>query len=803
MNPKLILLILACGLTVCLGAVSSKASNYDSAWKEIDKLQNAGLPKSMAVKVDSLYAFAVKENKVDQQIRALIYQLKIQQQIEEFSAQKAIDKVKTQLDTAVYPASAIMHSMLAQLYWSYYQSNRWRFSQRSETVNFKLDDIATWDLKTISKETINEYQISLQKPAELQKQSIADYPAFVTQGSKDHRLLRPTLYDFLAYRALEFYQNDESGLTLPFEEFSITDTKYFQSAAGFAKMTICTPDSLSLKYQAALLYQDLISFHLQDNDPSALVVANLERLEFMYNNCWLPQPEQYYEAALRLEISRYEAYEVSAYASFKLAALYNSFAGKYNADISETYRWFYKDAADICQQAADKHPDSFGGQSCKALMQNIRLQDIKLTAESYVITDAPIKVLLSAKNLSGVKLSIYRIPQASMKGEYYNENSSWYQDDYKKIKAMQRKKPLWTKTYEITNEGDYRSHSYELPLNSLPTGRYIIIASNIAEKDIADDKISGYCFILSTGISYVSASNATNTMLLTNRKTGEPIEAASLKVYQQDYNKITHNYYYKLTWSGTSDARGLVSIPIDNDYRRQRITIQSGSDSLNIFDYYSSQNEFNLQQSKRCLLFTDRSIYRPGQTIYLKGVMYESDGEKYNKLVPATSIEVIFYDVNYQVISRQTLQTNEYGTFNCTFTAPKNVLTGLMRIQTNWGSTSFSVEEYKRPRFEVTFDKPQETFKLNQDVTVKGKAMSYAGFPIDNAQVSYRILRQPKYPYWFWWWGPSPSSEQKEIAHGQAQTDEKGEFTLTFLAAGDDTVLSSYNPYFMFTISAD
>jgi len=284
MKVYLMILILACISCICFAAVVPKPFNYYTYWREIDKLQADGLPKSMAVKVDSLYAIAVRENKTDQQIKALIYQLTIMQEVEEFSAQKAIEKVQSRLDESSQPATAILHSMLAQLYWNYYQSNRWRFGQRSETIQFQLDDIATWDLSTITKATIKEYQLSLEQPTELQKYNIADYPALVYQGGKDERALRPTLYDFLAHRALEFYRNDESGLTLPFEEFKISDTQYFQPAVSFARMQITSPDSLSLKYQAALLYQDLIRFHLEDEDPSALIEVDLDRLEFVRNN---------------------------------------------------------------------------------------------------------------------------------------------------------------------------------------------------------------------------------------------------------------------------------------------------------------------------------------------------------------------------------------------------------------------------------------------------------------------------------------------------------------------------------------
>lgn len=803
MNPKLIILILLCVFTVFLSAVSEIAYDYTSAWKAIDKLQDLRLPKSMAVKVDSLYEAAQKENKVDQQIRALIYQLKIQQQVEEFSAQKAIDAVKQQLQTASLPASAVMHSILAQLYWGYYQNNRWRFSQRSQIQDNRPDDIATWDLQSISQATIAEYQLSLQDPQELKLHSIADFPAFLSQGNTEDRSLRPTLYDFLAYRALDFYRNDESGLTRPFEEFSITDSKYFQPAAAFAMMTITTPDTLSLKYQAVLLYQDLIRFHLEDSDPSALVNVNLLRLEFMYNNCLLAQPEQYYEAALRMEISRYAEFPISSYASFKLASLYNSLADKYNPELSEAYRWYYKAADELCREAMPIFPVSFGARSCRVLSQNIRLQEITLNTETYVLPDAPIKALLGIKNLSGVKLVICRIPQVSITQYNNDEYNEWRKDDYKALKAMMNKSSVWTQTYEFDNEGDYRYHSYELPLEGLSTGRYLIIASNLGDENIAAARIMGYCGIIITAVSYVSAKADPNTLMLSNRSTGQALASTEIKVYYRTYDQESKSSYYKLNSSGLSDANGRWTFPKDSAYNALRISLISGTDTLHVFNYYG-YNEVNVgHKIPISLLFTDRPIYRPGQTIYLKGLHYWADGRKYMHLAQHEAVHLRFVDTNGQTISTQKLQTNEFGTFHCTFIAPKGGLTGKMRIYSNAGSISVSVEEYKRPRFEVSLQTPKETFKLNQYLTMQGTAISYAGLPIDSAQVSYRVSRQPKYPHWFWWWGNKPDISQKEIAHGVAQTNAKGEFTISFLAAGDDTVLSSYNPYFQFSISAD
>ncbi|MDD2228532.1 MAG: alpha-2-macroglobulin family protein [Candidatus Cloacimonetes bacterium] len=801
MSIKMMLLVLVCGLTACLFAVTPNPFNYETAWKEIGKLQNDRLPKSMETKVDSLYEAAIIDKKIDQQIKALVYKLTIQQQIEEFSSQKAITLVQAKLAEASLPAAAIMHSMLAQLYWGYYQGNRWRYSQRSATINYVRDDIATWDLDTIVTESIRQYQLSLREPLELQKFNIADYPALVFNGGAVERLLRPTLYDFLAHRALDFYVNDESGLILPPEEFSITDTKYFQPAAGFVNMIISTPDTLSLKYQAALLYQDLISFHLDDADPSALIEVDLDRLDFVCYNCKLPNRDEYYEAALRLKQSKDSTNPASAYATFKLASLYYSLAGKYKPTESEDYRWHYKLSTELCREAVTAFPNSFGGQSCIALDKQITIPVLNMVMEQFVLPQTPNKVLLSVKNLSGVKLSVYKIPYPSLLAKEYSLEYLWDRNGQQKVKELMDDEPYWSNSFPINNEGDYRVHSYELPVTALPMGNYIIIAANDGDEPLAHNSILGYSLFNSTEISYLAPNKADKSILIANRNTGLPIRGATILVYNQ--TRTMKDYTYQLYWSGTSNPEGIIKFDYKDVGSYLRMSISSGADTLQILDYYAQTSQTSNYPTSRCLLFTDRSFYRPGQSIYVKGVFYETNGGKHNKLLPIVDVYVSLRDANQQEIARHSLKTNEYGTFNCMFTAPQGVLTGNMTIQTQSGSASFSVEEYKRPKFEVSLDKPKESYKLNQYVTVKGKALSYAGVPVDNATVSYRIYRQPKYPYWYWWWGASPDTPQKEIAKGKAVTDSNGDFSLTFLASGDESALFKYNPYFTYTVSVD
>lgn len=795
MRSHLAFVFFFCLFYAFVNPLAGKPYNYNAKWKEIEKMEKKGLPKSAATKIGELHMRAVSDNKPDQQIKAIIYQLAILEQVEEEPAPHAVALLKDYLRDASPPISAILHSILAESYWSYYQDKRWMFAGRNEIMNYAPEDIATWDLRTLTKETLKEIQMSLEQSADLQSHSISDFPAMLDAGGKEERQLRPTLYDFLAHHALAFFADAESSLTRPAEEFSLSDSLFFQPATDFAELRISSPDSLSMHYHAMLLYQDLIRFHLKDDNPSALVDIDLNRLEFVYKRSNLYNKAQHYEAALRQMQSKYSSSSASALIAYKLAKLLNDQGSLYDPKTSEDYRWNYKTALDICLAAIKDHPKGFGAESCKYLSDNIAAPGIYLASEKLVIPNQPVKARLSLKNLSGAEVSIYKIPNLSVNTDLGDEKYEWDS----KVGKLIKKKPLWSKTFRLGNEGDFRSHSYEIELASLPAGRYIIIASNIADNKTKAQAIIGYSLIDCTNINYAFPELENGAILLARRDTGVPLAGAEVKLYSQDWDDRDSNRF-NLEWTGTSDESGMVWIPPAMDHDDYRVTVVNNGEELVVYDYYSYFYYPNESLKTRCLLFTDRAMYRPGQTIHVKGVLFETDGVKHNELLPDSDVTVHFWDVNARLVESKTLRTNEYGSFNCSFTAPLGALAGRMSIGLGYDLVSFNVEEYKRPRFKVVLDNPKETFVLDQDVTVQGRAVSYSGFPIDNASVSFRITRQVKYPFWYWWWGNMPYSPSKEIASGILQADEKGEFSLTFKALGDETVLSKFDPYFVYSI---
>jgi hypothetical protein len=222
--------------------------------------------------------------------------------------------------------------------------------------------------------------------------------------------------------------------------------------------------------------------------------------------------------------------------------------------------------------------------------------------------------------------------------------------------------------------------------------------------------------------------------------------------------------------------------------------------------YDSRQAPSSHQQS---VFFTDRALYRPGQTIRFKGICISVDHERDRyETLSGEEVMVVLEDVNGEVIERLQCRSNAMGSFSGSFTAPRDRLMGRMRLRDPVRPNSmaqFNVEEYKRPKFRVELAAPRDPARLGEEVRVEGTAQAYTGASIGQAQVSYRVVREVRYPiWWYWrcWWNP-PRAESQQIAHGNTVTDQDGKFVVPFVARPDLSVAEQDEPIFQFTVHAD
>ncbi|CAM9970000.1 unnamed protein product, partial [Chrysoparadoxa australica] len=245
-----------------------------------------------------------------------------------------------------------------------------------------------------------------------------------------------------------------------------------------------------------------------------------------------------------------------------------------------------------------------------------------------------------------------------------------------------------------------------------------------------------------------------------------------------------------------------------NYYRAVHVKVSHDADNAIFGDYYISRNYKQYKDNNtehNLFLFTDRSIYSPGQTVYFKGIVTLTQNAQTEVYANNKSV-VKLKKVNGDEISELQLETNDFGSVSGTFILPNDGLTGYYTIEMycgSKGSTFFSVEEYKRPKFKPEFKPITETYRVNDSITVHGTAVAFAGSNITDAKVVYRVSRQVQYPNWHYWSRPYYSAEAQEITFGESKTNDKGEFEITFKALPDESVSKDNSPIFRYEVIAD
>lgn len=774
-----------------------KGNSYEAEWVRVDSFANVGLYKSALDLTNLIYDKAKKENNPPQVVKAILHRLKFEERFVEGSADRAIYSIREELKTAKYPLKPVLHHILGNLYWQYYQNNRWTIFNRSKTVNFKNDSVNTWDATRLVDATIREFELSVAMKDSLQKTDGKFYIDVITEGNAPEEL-RPTLYDFLVHPAIDMYASYEPGITRPADAFVVDDPLHFQPARRFVDLRLATTDSMSLKFYALRHLQDLVRFHLNDASADAFVLADLKRLQFVHAHSVLPEKDSLYEDALRQLAANYGDNKYTGEVIYALALVHSTMAGSYNPLQGEANRYEYERALEICDAAVKKYPGTLGASQCLALSQQIRAKFIALTTEKTAIPDEPFRALLKWKNVTKVYFRVVKLDE-ELKNRY--EYESWEEQVRRYLK-----KPVvqqWDVTVPDTK--DHQQHSAEIRIPALAPGHYAILASAVDSFPMTENGIA-VAEVWSSNISYLQRrmEDGSYEVFCYNRKTGAVIPSVNISMWEERYSYVTREYEMKKTAGFVADKNGKLTIPAPAEYRNFILEFQANKNRL-YSDYTYQYKAYREPKRKNAVtyFFTDRAIYRPGQTVYFKGIMINSDGDSH-EIIKDKTTTVKFYDANYQESAKLELKTNEYGSFSGSFIAPAAGLTGQMHIQNESGSAYFSVEEYKRPHFEVTVHPVKGAYRLNDSVHVHGQAKSFSGAAVDGAEVKYRVIRSARFPYWWWTWrGYYPQSSTVEITNGVVTTNDTGGFEIPFKALPDRKVPAASEPVFTYTVYTD
>jgi uncharacterized protein YfaS (alpha-2-macroglobulin family) len=761
------------------------AGPRDTQWKTVEDAVAAGLPKTAIERLETIIEQASADGSHAEAVKALARKIALEGQIQGNRAEEKITRLLTQLDSAPATMKPAMEALLAHWYWQYFQQNRWRFLQRTRTATPPGPDLQTWDLARILAEIDTHFTAALADEALLKATPISAYDDLLEPGSVPDPY-RPTLFDFLVYEALQFYQTGEQAAAVAEDEVELTaDGPIFEPAPDFLRWNI-QQSTTSPKAKAVRLYQVLLTFHASDADRSAFYDADLARLQYGHNVAVGDEKDARYRAALERFIEATAGHEVSTRA---IAALVEQLKREDEPAL----------ARDWARRALEVDPDSVGAAQCFNSISEIEAKSAEIRTEH--VWNAPWPTVdVTYRNIT--KVYFRAVP---VDFDAYLVRSRWSFGQFHDIalQHVMNTPPAHEWAADLPPTTDFKSRTEHLPApSSLKPGFYAIVASHDPSFGTEDNQVSVVPVWVST-LALVTRSSGYGRRdggFVLAADTGEPLVGATVRVLQRDNAGV-----YQRAATSVTDREGKFEFSA-RPGSPYLLRVSHGDQHLaSGYENWGSHPESHTDDPERqVVFFMDRALYRPGQSIHYKGICVRADPKRGSYTAVARQRVVIaFRDSNGREVSQATHRTNEYGSFSGVLTAPRANVTGVMTLAVQDGArgfTHFRVEEYKRPKFQVELAPPLEAPKLGAAVVITGKATAYSGAAIGGAKVKWRAERRAQLPPWCWWW---PASPPKAIAHGSATTAPDGTFTIEFPAQPDRSVPEKNEPVFVFTVHAD
>ncbi len=762
--------------------------SYDKEWKEIKELEQKGLIKSAKEKVEALYQRALSENNPAQLVKCIIYRENYNSSLNEDGYFLAIEAVKSEIARAKFPVASVLESMLGEMYNNYLNNYSYQINSRTKIGNSTPEDMRTWAAEDFVKASNLYYRKSISDKA-TQKVKIDDFEDIMTTPKKVEGL-RTSLYDFLMHRSLDHFAKANSYLSEPVYKFYVDQKEAFGDLQKFINHDFKSQDESSQVYQSILLFQDLLAYRQNENQPSALLDANLKRLEFVNNISVHPEKDKLYKERLEALLTANETNAGYADVAFLLASYYQS------AHYDNKEKKYLNKSFQICKKAIDKYPKSTGGANCHNLLLQIQRKHLTVRVEDIYLPNENLLSLIEYRNISKAYFKVIKMSVEERKRftkVKYNNRLNFLNN----LKAVQ------SFSLNLPNLEDFDQHSIEYKIDPLDFGMYTLLTSASPNFEFEGSQTYHVDFAVSN-ISYLKNDNTygEQKLVMIHRETGAAMEKVKVDFYEDKYEDRSRKMTRSLLKTEYSDKNGFVIVPKTKNGRFTPV-ITFGEDVLDLERAVYARNARNEARSRQQVyFFLDRAIYRPGQKVFFKALVYNSNGKDKPSLAKNQEVEVIFKDANYQEVEKLSLRTTSFGSVQGSFTTPSTGMLGRMQIQVGSSSKSLQVEEYKRPKFEVNFDKIEGEYNLNEKVSVSGKAKALAAYPIDGASVSYRIERSYRFPYWRYYWSYRRQAPMV-IKNGSTKTDAEGKFEVDFELLPDRSVSADKKPIFNYTIYAD
>ncbi len=515
---------------------SASAGPRDAQWKQVEKAVQQGLPRTAITNLEPIIAGALKDQAYAEAVKAIGEKIALEGNIEGNKPEERITRLQAEIAKAPKEMAPMLETLLAHWYWAYFQQNKWRFMQRTAAVEAPGQDFTTWDLTRLFAEIDKHFQKALAAEAALKATPVAAWNDLLQKGTMPDSL-RPTLYDFIAHEALEFYTSGEQAAAKPEDAFELSaDRPIFDSPEKFLAWNVgqetspersgsSHPSEESPVIRAIGLYQALLRFHKNDPAPAlAFADADLERLTWGWNTAFGENKNARYKAALEEFIRKYADWDISALAYERQGRVLQQ-----ESDLVEAHK--------LAERGAELFPKSPGGKLCRNLVNEIEAKSASITTERVwqcETNGAGACPILNVRYRNVDAVYFRAIPcdwEAFLQKRYHrpeNMNGEERREILKRPAALE-----WSERLPPTTDYQEKTFTTAVPANLKP-GFYFIAASHAPKFGEKDNLVSIAPVWVSDLALVTRTRGARIEGFVLGVDSGEPIKGAEISVWHLD-----------------------------------------------------------------------------------------------------------------------------------------------------------------------------------------------------------------------------------------------------------------------------
>ena len=712
-----------------------QAQTYDNLWKELEVLERKDLPKSVISEAMKIYDKAKAEQNVPQMMKAYLTAMQYRSLLTPDSLKVDMNGLEQWASqTGSVEDKAILYSILGEM-----------------TMSADV------------KKGLGYLQASLKDKDRLLLVPVEKLRSMVRVGEASKRYFRDNLYNLLARRAIQIMQQyrwqaaakANQTNSLPAD---MTDMDKFVTYQ-FVPVSDC--DLTAAVMQA---YQSLLKAYDTETEREGWLLTAVDALNYLYRNFSGNFSNDVCQQELRKWIHTYPAVKTVPEAYLALAQFL-----QYQNNQVERLR--------IVREGIAGYPRYEGINQLKNIEKEILNASLSLEiATAYPGEQQSVKV--NYKNLTGITLQLYKV-NLPVTSAVLQNRTTHFESKYARLQREEH--------FSLKPTTDYLNIDTTLTIQAPQAGIYFLKAVPDGKKGVSDGTLMN---VTALKTIYRPLPDGTLELVVVDAVSGQPVSEAEVTIYTEKGGGYSPQQTYQ------ADKQGTLKLDFLNSNKYWYNAHTAADNAMPILNLWKNDYYYKESKKKEVLqLFTDRSIYRPGQTVYVSGLAYEMEKDS-TRVLADKKYTVSLYDANNNETGKVEVRTNGFGSFSGQFVLPSPCLTGYFSLRAADTSVSFKVEEYKRPTFDVTFEPVKVEYQVGDSIEVAGMAKTFAGAPVQNARVHYNISRSYA---WFWRFMGRGSARWE----GEAMTDADGKFSVPVHFEIDSDRRESPLWYYTYNIQAD